>query len=313
MNFSPLTEEQIQGLFVKLGLGSPRTITKIAVGFSNDVYDIDDQYILKSSKTLEDDEIDLRKEIYLCKLLKDVVPAPTIVHADASRTALDRVFIIYKKIHGDNLLVRWHEYTNEERKSIIKQICGFIRAIAAQPHDEFVSLFGLRVPTDWEQFIVSRITETIEKVKAEQSLPPDLETAIRTYVSKHSGVLTESKLALLYVDPHFDNFIVRDAQIVGMLDFESSNVRSIDWVLHLVQRMQNEPAKYVSEAMEESIVPEHYTHLMEWYREFYPELFDFPDMDTRLRLYAIKHNLTDLVGWPHVESLRQNLRKAVSA
>ena len=30
-----------------------------------------------------------------------------------------------------------------------------------------------------------------------------------------------------------------------------------------------------------------YAHLMEWYKEFYPELFDFPELERRLDLYDI--------------------------
>lgn len=312
MKFDPLTDHDVRTACSAAGISGMRTITKIEIGFSNYVYDIDGQYIVKASRTSDDDEIDLRKEIYLCNYIKDVVPAPTILYSDESRTAINRVFIVYRKIQGQNLYQRWHTYTESERRELIKTICNYVRAIASLPYAEFVSKFNLTVPIDWEVFIASRIDELIEQVKAEGSLPQELEQGIREFVTKNRGFLKVAKLALLYVDPHFDNFLVEGSRITGMLDFESMNVRSIDWVLHLVQRMQQEPKKYASESFEDSINPADYTHLMKWYREFYPELFEFKNIDVRLKLYAIKHNLSDLVGWPHVESLRGNLRKIVS-
>lgn len=312
MNFEPLTDDAIRAACRVAGIDPVTSITKILIGFSNDVYDVNGQYILKASRTDDDDEVDLRKEIYLCNLVRDVVPAPTIVYADESRTALDRVYIVYKKIEGENLYPRWGSYTDSERRGVIRQICTHIKALAAVPYDEFVSRFALSVPTDWEAFTVSRIDECVAKARAQGALPDDLAVAIERFVAAHRGSLRESSLVLLYADPHFDNFIVRDAEVVGMLDFECMSVRSIDWVLHLVDRMVREPKKYASDVLGETLDPTDYAHLLDWYREFYPELFAFPDMDSRLKLYAIQHNLSDLVGWPHVESLRENLRQIVS-
>lgn len=312
MNLAPLTDEQIVKLFASAGLGAVTDIRKIPIGFSNDVYDVDNRFILKSSRTSDDDEIDLRKEICLSEVVKGVVPAPVIVRADESRALIDRVFIVYEKIPGDNLYTRWHEYSTDERRAIIKQICAYIRAIALLPYGEFVAKFNLTVPTDWEAFVVSRIRQDVARALAMNALTAELAVDIESFVQTHSDSLKQSSVALSYADPHFDNFIVRDAQIVGMLDFEGAQVCSVDWVLHLVQRMQNEPTKYASEAVENSIVPADYAHLMDWYKEFYPELFAFQDMEMRLKLYAIKHNLSDLVGWPHVESLRDNLRNIMN-
>ena len=53
---------------------------------------------------------------------------------------------------------------------------------------------------------------------------------------------------------------------------------------------------------------EDYAKLLDWYKEFYPELFRFNDLNRRLDLYALAHDLKDLEGWPDVQQLKENIR-----
>jgi hypothetical protein len=115
---------------------------------------------------------------------------------------------------------------------------------------------------------------------------------------------------LTYYDPHFDNFIVKNKKIVAMLDFERTDVFSIDYVLDLVHRMVTEPKKYASESAESLIKPEDYANLMELYKEYYPELFIFKKMDTRIALYAITSDLRERVEFGS-EVSRRRLIEAV--
>ncbi|MBI3630816.1 MAG: hypothetical protein HY221_00565, partial [Candidatus Sungbacteria bacterium] len=49
-----LTEAQITEVITKIGLRSSRPTTKISVGFSNEVFSIGDEYILKAIKETDD-------------------------------------------------------------------------------------------------------------------------------------------------------------------------------------------------------------------------------------------------------------------
>ncbi len=163
----------------------------------------------------------------------------------------------------------------------------------------------------WRNRIASRILDNKLRAVAKNALPKELEKQVDAYVEKNLSTLDESHIVLTYFDVHFDNFIVRDGRLVGMLDFERTDVFSIDYVLDVVQRMVNEPSKYASEGAEPLIKAEDYANLMEWYKEYYPELFRFKDIKTRLKLYAIDHDLGDLYWYPESDSLRQELARHV--
>ncbi|MCX6376686.1 MAG: phosphotransferase [Armatimonadetes bacterium] len=121
-----LSQSLIRTVFAEAGLGNVTSIRKIRIGFSNDVYSVDDKYILKAGRSEEDNQYLLR-DIYLCNLLSDRVPAPRIIHWDASRTLLDRVFMIYRKIPGRNLYSRWHLLEIPQRRELIRQFCTILR------------------------------------------------------------------------------------------------------------------------------------------------------------------------------------------
>ena len=48
-----------------------------------------------------------------------------------------------------------------------------------------------------------------------------------------------------------------------------------------------------------------YMKLMDWYREFYPEMFDFPDIEMRLNIYAILHCLEDIAIFGGLKELEE--------
>ena len=87
---------------------------------------------------------------------------------------------------------------------------------------------------------------------------------------------------------------------------------SIDFVLDLVRRMASRPGKYASEESEPYTNMEDYSELMEWYEEFYPEVFDFPDLDKRLDIYTIEHSLAEIFWYPQGTAAREELLRCIS-
>lgn len=304
-----LTSNDIKSIFKNSGLGTPNEIKKINVGFSNDIFSIDEKYVLKSAK-VEGDNNYLEREIYLCNLLKDKLPTAKIVHSDTTKQYTERVFIIYEKVQGENLYLKWHEYSELEKRNIIKDICDFLKIINETSVEDYAAMFGINSSLSWQDIVMSKIKEYVSVIKDKHILEDDLIAKIETFIEQNKEVLNEEKIALTYYDPHFDNFIVRDKKIVAILDFERCDVFSIDFVLDLVQRMVLEPKKYASEHAENFIVAKDYAKLMDWYKEFYPELFDFTDMDTRIALYSIAHDLRERIEFNNIES-KQRLMNVV--
>lgn len=143
-------------------------------------------------------------------------------------------------------------------------------------------------------------------------MPEALASQTRTWIATHAGVLEKSVMALTYFDVHFDNLIVQGTKLAALLDLELLDVTSIDFTLDIARRMKNEPTKYASEAAKPFIKPEDYAHLLDWYREFYPEVFDFPDLETRLSFYELMDSIEHMSEYPHHEKLKDRVRKVVA-
>jgi aminoglycoside phosphotransferase (APT) family kinase protein len=307
--FDDLTNDQIKFLFNKAGLDAIDTIDRIKVGFSNAVYSIDEKYILKVAKSEGDNEY-LKREIYLCSLLNGKLPTPTIVHSDTSKKLVNRVFIIYEKIQGSNLYMKWHEFSVEERRKAVSDICSYLKVINATPYQDYAKKFNIDTSRSWRDQVVAKIDGFLSNIEQQHLLDQALIDKIREFVDGNKHVLEEQKIALTYYDPHFDNFIVEDKRIVGMLDFERTEVFSIDYAVDLVKRMVDYPKKYASADAEQFVVPEDYTDLLTWYEEFYPELFSFKDMGTRLAMYSIAQDLREHIDFNNDDS-RNRLSKLV--
>jgi len=289
-----LKDTEIRALLIRAGLDNTGDIKRIEIGYSNTVYTIADRYILKIGRE-SDPTGRLEREAFFIDLLKDNLPTPEVLFLDTTRKIIDRPFAFFDKIHGDNLYAKWHEFSTPERKEIFRTILGYLRAINEAPTKEFISRFDINTSISWKEKIVSNINAYLIDVNKKQLLPLDFISQIRKYVDKNIQVLNDSKIALTYDDPHFDNFIVSNKKIVGVLDFETTDLRSIDYVLGLFKRMVDFPTKYVSAESEQYIKDEDYADLMIWCKEFYPELFDFKNLDIRLTLYSIGHDLWEYI------------------
>lgn len=306
-----LTDQKIRDILAQAGLGDVRSVHKVNVGFSHDVYSVDDRYILKVCGS-EDDEVSFRKDIYLCRLLHDRIPTPEIIFADTSKAVVDRFFMVYHRIPGHNLYNRWHLLDVSGRRRIVHEICGILRLINETPCEEFAAEFGIDTSLSWHDIILGRINEWMTKVAERGLLEPHLLDGTHEYLERNSDVLLEQRIALTYHDPHFDNILISDdGHVTGILDFERTDIASVDFVLDLVRRMVRRPGKYASEESERFTTAEDYSELLLWYEEFYPELFDFADLETRLDIYTVEHSLAEVWWYPEGHAARDELRRIV--
>ena len=305
-----MEQKIVEKIFQEHGLGKVKSVKKIEIGFTNIIYLINDKFILKVCED-ESNEEKFEIEIFFYNFFKDKIPIPKISVFDKSKTIYGKFFMIYPKIEGDNLYSKWHLLSNDEKKNIIKQLCDILRIINKSPYDEFKQKFKINFSDNWHDKILNQIKKSLNKIEQKKLLSPKFIQVIRKFVDDNHHVLKEQKLALVYWDSHFDNILVQDTKIVGILDFERTEVSSIDFILDIVKRMVEYPKKYMSEKFEKFAKKEDYVHLLDWFQEFYPELFDFKNLDKRLDLYAVEHDLDTLIRYPNSKEVKQMIAKTV--
>ncbi len=305
-----MKQKFVEKIFAEHSLGKVESVVNIEIGFTNKVYLVNDAFIFKVCED-ESNEQKFEIEVFFYNFFKDKIPVPKISVFDKSKKIYGKFFMIYPKIEGDNLYSKWHLLNNDQRKIIISQLCDILKVINKSPYDEFRQKFDINFSDNWHDKILNQIQNSLKKIEARKLLSPEFIKVIKKFVDDNHHVLKEQKLALLYWDAHFDNILVQDTKIVGILDFERTDVSSIDFVLDTVKRIVEYPKKYMSEKFEKFAKKEDYAHLLDWFLEFYPELFEFENLDKRLDLYAVEHDLDTLIWYPDSVEVKQIIAKTV--
>ncbi len=300
----------VEKIFEEHGLGKVESVTNIEIGFTNKVYLVNGTFILKVCED-ESNEQKFEIEVFCYDFFKDKIPIPKISVFDKSKKIYDKFFMIYPKIEGDNLYSKWHLLNNDQRKNIIKQLCDILKVISESPYDEFLQKFEINFSDNWHDKIINQIQISLKQIEEKKLLSPKFIQVIKKFVDDNEAVLKYQKMALVYWDAHFDNILVQNTNIVGILDFERTEVSSVDFNLDIIKKMVEYPKKYMSEKFEKFAKKEDYVYLLDWFQEFYPELFKFENLDKRLDLYAIEHDLDTLIWYPNSIEVKQMIAKTV--
>jgi aminoglycoside phosphotransferase (APT) family kinase protein len=302
--------ETVNQLLAVHGLTSVRELKKFEVGFSNDVYLAGEKYIVKVCTDLRNSG-PFKREAKLYEYFETILPVPELVIFDDSLTLLANPYMIYKKVAGENLYNVWHQLSSVQRQNVVRTLCGLLKSINNTNLSDLPDGTEIEQLTNWKEKITSTIETYLAKAAQMQTLTGAEIKSVQQFIDRNAVVLDEQRMALVYWDVHFDNVLVEGDTITGLLDFERTEYASIDFVLDTVKRMVDFPKKYMSQYAEQFAKAEDYSDLLEWYKEFYPELFAFENLEKRLALYSIAHDLKDLSEWPNVEELKQNILKTV--
>lgn len=304
-----LSRAQIVELFKRnhIDIGNKPAIKRITKGFTNEVHEIGD-YILKVCIRPNWDE-HFMQETRLYKTLYGKVLVPKIMVADSSRKLLKQPYMIYQKIAGEPLGGKWHTFSDEQRQEIVRTICEQMKIIRQSEPNPQLSPKG----NSWQNKLCTDIDKYLKIVKTKELLTPPIVQGIRDFIDRFKEVLIPQTLGLMYWDVHWDNIIVDDsAKVVGVIDFEHVEVVSIDFVLIIVRNMVNYPQIMLSAEEEKYAKKEDYKYLWKWYRQFYPELFAFDNLERRIDFYDLADVLRMLPRFPKASQLHERIGKILS-
>ncbi len=300
-------EDKIINIFVELWLEKVIEIKKIDIWFTNDIFIVNDKYIIKICKK-SGNQKNFEKEVFLYNLFSDKILVPKILYYDKSKKLINKHYYICNKIEGDNLYSVWHLLKETERKKFIKELCEILKIINSYWIDEYKNKYWVNENFNWESQIISDLKKYLKKIEEKKFLEDELINKIKKYITENKGILKDKKVAIVYWDAHFDNILVKNWKIVWILDFEWMELLSIDYILDLIFRMEKYPHVYVSNEENEKLINiEDYRNMVSYYKEFYPELFDFKFINKRVAIYSIRYDLKLILDYPHVKSLRKRL------
>lgn len=121
---------------------------------------------------------------------------------------------------------------------------------------------------------------------------------VKAILECYTSLLNSYDTQIVFWDIHLDNFIVDEHNtLAAIIDLEATDQTTLDYPLFIVQRLTQNPAKFLSVENEKFADKKDYKHLMEWYQSYYPEAFAFEKLDERIMIYRLLDATHLLKDW----------------
>jgi thiamine kinase-like enzyme len=130
------------------------------------------------------------------------------------------------------------------------------------------------------------------------------------HIVNSQNFLKSEEFVLVHNDLHFDNIFYKDGKI-KLIDFERSIYAPKDFELDIFYRMIRKPWKFASEETEKYVDIKDYSNIMNYIDKYYHELFEIDNLYIRLAIYDIVYFLEQLLEYPHLKELKDDILSAV--
>jgi aminoglycoside phosphotransferase (APT) family kinase protein len=296
-----LTDQQIRAICYKHNI-EYLSHSRITTGFTHEVHRLNKDLVIKIFNTKDFG----RYKTELALLASELTfPKPKLVANDDGKT-IERAYIIMSFVSGNSLGSVWHIANDTQRESLIQEISKALRIINKLDPQVVAGTS----PETWVTYIQGRSRELVKKLLDNKIITEENAQKTLHAIERNSVSLNNSKLHAVYWDIHFDNFIVNDNfELQVIIDLENVELTSLDYPLFVIQKMTDEPEKYLREEGEKYANLSDYKHLISWYQKYYPEMFDFENLGTRVKIYQLLDTLHLLKEWSHVKSLYVKLNQ----
>lgn len=299
------TAEQIRVICAKHDIPY-RSHRRITTGFSHEVHRLNADLILK----LYNSENTKKYEMEAAMLASNLpFRKPELIVQGGPDGLIDRNYIIMTYVAGVSLGGRWHKATDVQREALVREICSSLVIIN---RIDPVAV-GLIAADSWGDIVRQRGEVLTAKLQAKQIISASTaRQAIRTF-DRYAGVFAGSPLYVVHWDIQFDNFIVNEQfELQALIDLENVELAALDYPLFILRNMTDEPKKFLKEDEEKFADKADYAQLLEWYKKYYPAMFDFEDLQTRVRIYQLLDTLHLLADWSHIPGLHKKLTRLTS-
>ncbi len=240
------------------------------------------------------------REAHLVAALPPSIPHPTVIGFGSDE---ELTWTLHERVVGEVLGDVWLDLSEAELRAIIAQFASILAALHTWSPPAVVDLLltehGEATPRSIESIVdtdliplpLPRLLALVEAAKGIDHVDPAVMAGITDRISELASAdpFATPWPHVVHGDAVFGNIIVHEGQIKALLDFEWVRKGPRDLELVSLIRML-EDVRILRGA---SIPP-----VMRWLQEDYPQLFEAPDLDDRLWLYALAYTVRGIVFWP---------------
>lgn len=255
-------------------LGDIITITEINTGFNNNIFNVNDKYIIKVCGNPEKENLfDIEANFYNSN--QDNENIPVLYRYDKSKKFIPYVYEIIEKVNGQSVYYHWYKMNEEEREDFIKNLVIILKKIHSKEYQ----------PYDWCSYIKEKVlsyfNQTIDMFDEKEK------NIILESLEKYDEVLSNNKFCLIHNDLHFDNILLTDNNTIKLIDFNDSIIAPFDYDLRLLYMSVSLPWKWANTEIDPLQKPAYYQNLFKYIKKYYSELNDIKYLEERMIIYWI--------------------------
>lgn len=220
-NFN-LSLENTKRISEKFDLSIPKKVTRLEEGMINDVFSVDEKYVIKIN-TGHPDIPKLKKEADIYKLLYEKVPVPEVYGLDESKEILSYSYIIMQYIKGFSLGSKYDAFSNIEKKEWLVKIGELLASIHSIKFDQFGEIFSLvefQGESSYKDYLKGYVNSICQKIKESNELDKQEIDKIKNYFFKNNLFNLNIKASLLHGNFIPDNIMVDNKVAKAVVDWE---------------------------------------------------------------------------------------------
>ncbi len=221
---------------------------------------------------------------------------------------IGRSYIIMSYIPGTSLGSVWHLASDEQRENLINRVAKNLQVINKIDPE----VIGADKSKSWEAMVRDNSNRLLGKLIIKNIFDETTIKKTREAIAYYSEFLADSEQCVVFWDIHFDNFIVnQNFELRAIIDLESTELTALDYPLFVLQKMTDKPHRYLREDEEKFADIHDYAKLKSWYRKYYPEMFEFKNLDKRLQAYQLCDVLHLLQDWSYHKETQEELQQLI--
>ena len=276
------------------GSENKHTITEINAGFNNDLFDVDNKYVIKICANNMEDEFKKESRFYIQNCNSKHIPK--LYKYDNSKTIINSVYEIIEKIEGKSLYYYWYKMNENEREETIKELINILKEIHNSSVDRTY---------DWVKYIKEKMLNYYEKVK--NYFSAEEQELIEKSFKEYDKYLSENQFSFIHNDLHFDN-IIKNEKGLFLIDFNDAMVAPIDYEFRILYMCKDTPWKWANIEMDPYQKPEDYKNIDIYIKKYYEDFSKIEYIDKRMIIYRVLNDIGLLSRFDNDE-LKENVLK----
>ncbi len=268
------------------------TPARFPSGVINRVYDLGNCVI----KIEGSDETDYAKGVVkpqagvISKLVSLGAKVPKIVdHGEFE----SHPYLLMEKVRGKNLVYDWLAFSMPEKENIIEQLCEQLKIFHSIKIDHYSLPIYLDHKFENLKDALANVTNfnLIDKMKLKKEYVEDIEF-LEEFFAENISLLDEQNTAVLtHNDIHLENIFYEQNKITGIIDFDWVAAAPKDYELWKMTDVFYDPKKTVEQGLESLYDGYRMTEEFKFVKKYYPQLFEAPNLLTRVRLFHLENML----------------------